>query len=49
MGTIKLPGFSTQLTKYNHVWMNFFRLSHDRVTFDVDYDASTARLPVFIR
>ena len=29
--------------------MNFVRLSHDRVTFDVDRDASTATLQIFIR
>ena len=29
--------------------MNFVRLSHDRVTFDVDRDVSTAILLVFVR
>ena len=28
--------------------MNFVRLSHDRVTYDVDRDVSTAILLVFI-
>ena len=29
-------------------WMNFIRLSHDEVNFDVDRDVSTAILLVFI-
>ena len=29
--------------------MNFIRLSHDGVTFDVDRDVSTATVLVFIR
>ena len=29
--------------------MKFVRLSHDRVTYDIDRDVSTATLLVFIR
>ena len=29
--------------------MNFIRLSHNGVAFDVDHDVSTAILPAFIR